>query len=119
MDTYRKQPEGASHQAVGALMGALAGFGIAARQIFSDYGEAAQLPWVQCVGITMIGGVVGLFLATIFSGGVPEENGTAPPVLPEVPAHIDPPPTGKTEQRVKPAESVTGVRGQDDQVQKG
>ena len=96
MDRFRKQPEGASHQAVGALMGALAGFGIAARQIFSDYGAAAQLPWVQCVGITMIGGVVGLILATMFGGGTPAEDGTAPTI----------PPADERERHMKPTDDV-------------
>lgn len=79
MDEPRKQPEGASRQAVGALIGALAGFGIAAKQIFADFGEAGQIPWVQCVTATMIGGVVGLILASMFGGG-DAENPSPPPV---------------------------------------
>ena len=82
MDDHRQQPEGASRQAVGALIGALIGFGIAARQIFSDYEQADQLPWVEGLGITMIGGVVGLILATLFAGGSDEQ----PPKPPGPPA---------------------------------
>ena len=42
--------------------------------IFADYETAGQLPWVQSVGITMIGGVVGLILASLFAGEEPQKE---------------------------------------------
>jgi hypothetical protein len=115
MEEPNKQPEGASNQAVGALIGALIGLGIAARQIFSDYGEAAQIPWVQGIGITMAGGVVGLLLATLFASGNPEEK---KPILPEIEdnakARFDPPREGAPDDRIQPGHGINGVRLPDD-----
>jgi hypothetical protein len=113
MDGPHKQPEGASRQAVGALMGALAGFAYAAREIFSNYGQSDQLPWVQAVGSTMIGGVVGLVLATILAGGDAEKENPAPTVSPAAEeaarAHFEPTRDETAKDRVKPGERVNGV----------
>src|SRR5262249_12457616 len=116
----RKQPEGASRQAVGVLMGALLGFGITARQIFSDYAESGEVPWVTCVAGTMIGGVVGLILATLLGAGQDDEGQPAPPIPPDAEgkAPVEPGHDGPDEH-VKPRESVEGVRKPDGQGQTG
>jgi hypothetical protein len=102
MDEQHKQPEGASRQAVGALIGAVLGFGIAARKIFSDFESAGQVPWVEAVGITIAGGVVGLIVATLLVGKSPDETPPAPPRVEdngEAPA----------DDRVKPADGERGI----------
>ncbi len=118
MDEQRKQPEGASHQAVGALIGALVGLGIAARQIFADYGEAAQVPWVEGIGITLGGGVAGLLLATLLGAGSQDETGTVPVEPAEVEDggknRIDPPGQDGTDSRIKPGHGINGIHRPDD-----
>jgi hypothetical protein len=132
----RKQPEGASRQAVGVLIGALLGFGITARQIFSDYAESGDVPWVTCVAGTMIGAVVGLILATLLGAGQDDEEQPAPPIPPDAegkapveprnvplePGHEGPEEHVKPAEGVeglKPAESVEGVRRPDGHGQTG
>ena len=100
MDNQRKQPEGMSRQAVCILGGALAGFALAARLIFDDYGSAGQVPWAAALGIILGGCVVGFFVGILFAGRPPEQDRTAPPERLEDgnPA----PPQGPPDQRVKP-----------------
>ena len=123
MSSLRKQPEGASRQAVGFLMGALVGFGISARQIFADFGAAGEIPWVDCVVGTMIGGVAGLVLATLLGAGKPDEPEAAPTIPPDVEgearARFDPAREHELDPRVKTEESVEGVRPPDNPGQTG
>jgi hypothetical protein len=108
MDDHRQQPEGASRQAAGALIGAIIGFGIAARQIFGAYEQAGQLPWVDGLGITMIGAVVGLILATLLASRAPEEK---------EPKAAEPSKDEDTkDKRTEPADRVNGVQQQDDRM---
>jgi hypothetical protein len=101
MDEHRQQPEGASRQAVGALIGSIVGFGVAARQIFSEYEQAGQLPWVEGLAITMIGGVVGLIVATVLTRSTPDDYPPKPP----------PSPPGETapDQRIISGDRVNGI----------
>ena len=77
-----KQPEGGARVKPSAWIGAIIGLGIGAKHIFMDYDRAGQIPWVQCAGITVAGGVVGLILATLFAGEDTKKERKASNTLP-------------------------------------
>jgi hypothetical protein len=113
VDEPRKQPEGASRQAVGVLIGALGGALFAARMIFNDFSTAGQVPWASALGIVLVGCVVGLLLATLLGGEErPAEEQPAPSIPPDVEeaarSHVPPPHSDP--EHVKPAEEVEGLR---------
>jgi hypothetical protein len=99
MSDHRQQPEGASRQAVGVLVGALIGFFISARRIFADFGQAGSFPWVESLGMTVAGAFVGLIVASLSGGGEPppEAPPDAEPARPE-----QAPGAAEPDQRIRP-----------------